>query len=149
MNRPLCRRGLQRGLRAQSHWEEGAIPVEFAAAVGMLLLPVFVLVMTVAPVVERRTVAGRAAAEAARAFVVADDEATGRAAAQSIIDQINVGHPFTLSLSLEGELERGAVVTATIDVAMPIVILPGVLELELGHYHANHQEEVDLLRSLP
>ena len=36
--------------------QTGAVPVEFAAAVGLLLLPVFVFVMTIAPVVERRTV---------------------------------------------------------------------------------------------
>jgi len=130
--------------------EAGAVPVEFAAAIGMLLLPVFVFVVTIAPVVERRTVAGRAAAEAARAFVVADDVAGGEAAARSLIDQINAGHPFTLTLSsLTGDLDRGSVITATVEVTMPVIIFPGVIEFDVADYTAMHEEEVDLFRSLP
>jgi Flp pilus assembly protein TadG len=130
--------------------DSGAVPVEFAAAIGFLLLPTFVLVMTIAPVVERKTVAGRAAAEAARAFVVADDVATGQSAAQSIVDQINADHPFTLTLSsLSGDLDRGSVVTATVEVSMPVIIFPTVIEVKVADYTATHQEEVDLFRSLP
>lgn len=130
--------------------DTAAVPVEFAAAIGMLLLPVFVFVVTIAPVVERRNVAGRAAAEAVRAFVVADDAAAGRAAAQSLVDQINAGHPFTLTLTgLTGELERGSVATATVAVSMPVIIFPGVIQVDVADYTASHQEEVDLFRSLP
>jgi len=134
----------------RSRSDSGAVPVEFAAAIGMLLLPVFVFVVTIAPVVERRTVAGRAAAEAARAFVVADDIASGRAAAKSLVDQINAGHPFTLTLTgLSGDLDRGTVVTATVEVAMPVIIFPGVIEVDVADFTATHREEVDLFRSLP
>ncbi|NNC92080.1 MAG: hypothetical protein HKN80_06275 [Acidimicrobiia bacterium] len=130
--------------------ESGAVPVEFAAAIALLLIPTFVFVVTIAPVVERKTVAGRAAAEAARAFVVADDVASGQAAAQSIVDQINADHPFTLTLkSLTGDLDRGSVVTATIEVTMPVIIFPAVIEVEVADYTATHQEAVDLFRSLP
>ena len=136
--------------RSEAGAEAGAVPVEFAAAIAMLLLPVFVFVVTIAPVVERRTVAGRAAAEAARAFVVADDVAGGEAAARSIVDQINAGHPFTLTLSsLTGYLDRGSVVSATVEVAMPVIIFPGVIEFDVADYTATHEEEVDLFRSLP
>lgn len=128
--------------------DAGAVPVEFAAAIGLLLVPVFVFVMTIAPVVERRNVAGRAAAEAARAFVVAADTASGRAAAQSIVDRVNASHPFTLSLTLAGDLERGSVVTATVDVDMPLVIFPGAAEVRIAAYSASHREEVDLFRSV-
>jgi len=127
--------------------DSGAVPVEFAAAIGLLVFPVFVFVMTIAPVVERRNVAGRAAAEAARAFVVAPDVAAGSAAAQSIIDQVNASHPFNLTLSLAGDLDRGATVTATVEVAMPLVIFPGVQISSVADYTATHVEEVDLLRS--
>jgi len=128
--------------------EAGAVPVEFAAAVGLLLLPVFVFVMTIAPVVERRTVAGRAAAEAARAFVIADDVASGLAAAQSIVDHINASQPFELSLDVDGDLERGSVVTAVVKVDMPLVIFPGAAEVQIAAYTATHREEVDLFRSV-
>lgn len=128
--------------------ERGAVPVEFAAAIGLLVFPIFVFVMTIAPVVERRNVAGRAAAEAARAFAVADDADSGRAAAQSLVDQINANHPFTLTLTLTGDLDRGSVITAEVDVAMPLVVFPGVETITVGNYSATHREEVDLFRSL-
>ena len=128
--------------------DNGAVPVEFAAAVGLLLLPVFVFVMTIAPVVERRTVAGRAAAEAARAFAVADDAPSGIAAARSIVEQIDANHPFDLTLSLTGDLDRGAVITAQVRVVMPVVLFPGVAGIEVADYTATHREEVDRFRSL-
>ena len=134
--------------RAARTSDEGAIPVEFAAAVGLLLLPVFVFVMTIAPVVERRNVAGRAAAEAARAFAVADDPVSGAAAATSIVDQIDANHPFDLALSLSGDLDRGSVITAQVQVAMPVVLFPGVASIDAADYTATHREEVDLFRSL-
>jgi Flp pilus assembly protein TadG len=136
-------------MRRHAGDDGGAIPVEFAAALGLLVLPVLVFVMTIAPVVERRTVAGRAAAEAARAFAVADDAATGLAAARSIVDQIDANHPFDLRLTLSGDLERGATVTAEVQVAMPVVIFPGVAAIDVADYRAVHREEVDLYRSLP
>ncbi len=130
--------------------DAGAVPVEFAAAVGMLLIPIFIFVVTIAPVVERRNVAGRAAAEAARAFVVADDTASGQTAAESIVDHINAGHPFTITLTgLAGDLERGSVVTATVEVSMPVIIFPGAIEVDVADYTARHNEVVDLFRSLP
>lgn len=130
--------------------DSGAIPVEFAAAIAVLLIPTFIFAVTIAPVVERKTVAGRAAAEAARAFVVADDIAGGQAAAQSIVDQINADHPFTVTLTgLSGDLDRGSVVTATIEVSMPVIIFPTVIEVDVADYTATHHEEVDLFRSLP
>jgi Flp pilus assembly protein TadG len=130
--------------------DSGAVPVEFAAAIGFLLIPTFIFAVTIAPVVERKAVAGRAAAEAARAFVLADDVATGQAAAQSIVDRINAGHPFTLTLSsLSGGLDRGSVVTATVEVSMPVIIFPTVIEIRVADYTATHQEVVELFRSLP
>lgn len=134
--------GLQRSC------QDGAVPVEFAAAVGLLLFPVLVFVMTIAPVVERRNVAGRAAAEAARAFAVADDAGSGAAAAQSIVDQIDANHPFDLTLRLTGDLDRGSVITAEVQVGMPVVVFPGVASIEIAEYTATHREDVDLFRSL-
>jgi hypothetical protein len=126
------------------------VPVEFAAAIGFLLIPTFIFVVTIAPVVERRMVAGRAAAEAARAFVLADDVARGQAAARSIVDQIDADYPFTLTLSrLTGDLGRGSVVTATVEVSMPVIIFPAVIEVTIGDYSATHQEVVDRFRSVP
>ena len=76
--------------------------------------------------------------------------AGGEAAARSLVDQMNAGHPFTLTLtSLSGDLDRGSVVTATVEVTMPLIIFPGVIEVDVADYTASHQEEVDLFRSLP
>ena len=79
---------------------------------------------------------------------MADDAASGRAAAQSIVDRINSSHPFALSLAVTGDLERGSVVTATVDVDMPLVIFPGAAEIRIAAYTATHREEIDLFRSV-
>lgn len=129
--------------------ERGVVQIEFVAAVGLLLFPVFVFVMTIAPVVERRTVAGRAAAEAARAYVLADSAAEATAAAQAIIDLIDAGHPYELTLRTEGAFDRGETITVSVDVSMPVVIFPGIAELGVIPYTATHQERIEDYRSLP
>jgi hypothetical protein len=40
-------------------------------------------------------------------------------------------------------------VTATVEVTMPVIIFPGVIEVDVADFTATHQEEVDLFRSLP
>ncbi|MFO7548914.1 MAG: hypothetical protein R6X29_08630 [Acidimicrobiia bacterium] len=60
--------------------QRGSIPVELAAAVGLLLIPTALLVLSFGPWLERRTLVRTAAAEAARLEVVSDgdEEAVAR-----------------------------------------------------------------------
>ena len=129
--------------------DSGAIQIEFLFAVGVLLFPIAVFVLTIAPVVERRNVAGRAAAEAARAYAVAPSESEALAAAAGIVDQIDGNYSFDLTLSLVGDFDRGGLVTATVAVTLPAIVFPGVGDAPGINYTASHQENIDLYRSLP
>ncbi len=129
--------------------DRGAIQIEFLFAVGILLFPIAVFALTIAPVVERRNVAGRAAAEAARAYAVAPSESEAVAAALAIVDQIDSNYSFDLSLSLAGDFDRGGLVTATVQVTLPAIVFPGVGDAPGVSYSASHRENIDLYRSLP
>ncbi len=129
--------------------DSGAIQIEFLFAVGVLLFPIVIFVLTIAPVVERRTVAGRAAAEAARAYAVAPTESEALAAAAAIIDQIDANYGFDFTYSVVGDFDRGGLVTATVTVSLPAIVFPGVGEAPGITYSATHQENIDLYRSLP
>ena len=129
--------------------DSGAIQIEFLFAVGILLFPIAVFVLTIAPVVERRNVAGRAAAEAARAYAVAPSESEALAAASAVVDQIDANYSFDLNLSLVGDFDRGGLVTATVQVMLPAIVFPGVGDAPGVNYSASHQENIDLYRSLP
>lgn len=130
--------------------EDGSAAIEFPAAVGLLLLPVAVFVLTIAPVSERRSVAAVAAAEAARAFVTAPTVEAGAAAASRVIAAINDNHDFAVTLtSLEGTLARGTNVTASVQVTLPVIAFPGVASLGGAEHTASHTEPVDLYRSIP
>ena len=129
--------------------DSGAIQIEFLFAVGVLLFPIAVFVLTIAPVVERRNVAGRAAAEAARAYAVAPSESEALAAAAAIVDQIDANYSFDLTFSLLGDFDRGGLVTAAVEVTLPAIVFPGVGDTPGVKYTAIHQENIDLYRSLP
>ena len=129
--------------------ENGAIQIEFLFAVGVLLFPIAVFVLTIAPIVERRNVAGRAAAEAARAYAVAASESEALAAAAAIVYQIDANHSFELSYSVVGDFDRGGLVTATVVVTLPAIVFPGIGDGPGITYTATHQENIDLYRSLP
>ena len=129
--------------------DTGAIQIEFLFAVGVLLFPIAIFVLTIAPVVERRNVAGRAAAEAARAYAVAPSESEAVAAAAAIVDQIDGNYGFDLTYTVVGDFDRGGLVTATVAVTLPAIVFPGLGEAPGITYTATHQENVDLYRSLP
>ena len=134
--------------------------MELGLAVGVLLLPVALAVLAFGPWSERRVFAEAAAAEAARAAVIQLDTSAG---SQVVMDMaLNHGlGPDLVRLSWcgaagsgQGEgpetctLDRGSVVTAEIEVWVPLVATPWgeVGGLWVG---ASHSERIDLYRSLP
>lgn len=130
--------------------EDGAAAIEFPAAVGLLLLPVAVFVLTIAPVSERRTVASIAAAEAARAYVTASSAEEAVMAAERVVAAIDGNHDFDVALTaLEGSLARGSTVSATVEVVLPVVTFPGIGQLGGMRHTAVHREPIDLYRSIP
>ena len=131
--------------------ERGAAAVELPLALGLILVPVALLVMTLPSWPERQTVARAAANEAARMVVLADSweegvedatEAVNRAAANASVD------PQDVSLSVEGSLARGSTVTAHVTARVPAIAVPGLGTLGAWSVSASHAERVDDYRSL-
>jgi hypothetical protein len=140
--------------------DRGHAAVEFALAVGVLLLPVALAVLSFGPWLEHRVVARAAAAEAARAAVVELDHVTGASVASSVI----TGHGLDLGSARLGwcgssptaiatpagscPLTRGSVAEATVQLWVPLISTPWGSVGGLWAT-ASHGEPVDLYRSLP
>ncbi len=139
--------------------DRGHAAVEFALAVGVLLLPVALAVLSFGPWLEHRVLARAAAAEAARAAVVELDHSAGMAMAMGVITGYGLD-PSSARLGWCGStptplnapagscpLTRGSVAEATVEVWVPLVSTPwgpvGGLWAS-----ASHSEPVDLYRSL-
>lgn len=139
--------------------ERGHAAVEFALAVGVLLLPVALVVTAFGPWSEQRVEAEAMAAEAARAAVLQLDQSAGQAQvladAESLgidISDIRVGWcgagPSSLAdASGACPLTRGSVVSVAIELWTPMITTPwgpvGGLWVS-----ADHAEPIDLYRSL-
>ena len=140
--------------------DRGHAVVEFALAVGVLLLPVALAVLSFGPWLEHRVIARAAAAEAARVAVVELDHSAGTAMATRVItghgldaDSARLGWCGSIPMSIEAPagscpLTRGSVTEATVEIWVPLVTTPwgpvGGLWAS-----ASHSEPVDLYRSLP
>lgn len=137
--------------------ERGHAGVEMALAVGVLLLPVALVVTGFGPWSERRVTAEAAAAEAARAAVLELSVEAGEATMMAILegqgivpDQVRVGWCGSApAISPAGTcpLQRGSVVTVTIELWAPLIETPwgpiGGLWVV-----GEHSEPIDLYRSL-
>jgi hypothetical protein len=128
--------------------ERGSVPVEFAAAIGLLLIPAVLLVMSFAPWVERQMMAREIARDVARSVVMnavveGADAMAGQAAVNYGVD------PEDVSVVVGGDLGRGGLVTATVTVRMPAMSIPGIGGFGSVTWSVHHTEQVDLYRSLP
>jgi hypothetical protein len=137
--------------------DRGHAAVELALAVGVLLLPVAIVVTGFGPWSETRVEAEAMAAEAARSAVLGLSQQAGLdivATATSMMgvdpDMVRVGW-CGAAPTVEGAgscpFQRGSVVTATIQVWVPLVSTPwGALG---GLWvSGEHSEPIDLYRSL-
>jgi hypothetical protein len=140
--------------------DRGHAAVELGLAVGALLLPVALAVLAFGPWSERRVFAEAAAAEAVRAAVIQLDTSAG----SQVVMDMAVNHglgPDLVRVSWCGAggsgpddvpdtctFDRGSVVTAEVEVWVPLVATPWgeVGGLWVG---TTHSEQVDLYRSLP
>lgn len=140
--------------------ETGHAAVELALAVGVLLLPAALFVLSLGPWLEARVTAKAIAAEAARGAAIDLDLAAGVDIAKSVVS--------TRGVSLEGvrlgwcgaapdemtspsgscTLVRGSVVAAEVEVWVPLITTPWG---PIGGFWtgAGHSEPVDLYRSIP
>lgn len=132
--------------------ERGASPIELALGVMLLVVPVAIMVLSVAPVFEHRNFARRAAAEAARTMVLTIGDPTAEALsvvdaqARSMgIDPANVTVVFCGGTACS--TDRGAVVT--VEVAVSVEELSSFLPIGDITVRAVHSEQVDMYRSRP
>lgn len=137
--------------------DRGHAAVELALAVGVLLLPVALVVTGFGPWSERRVEAEAAAAEAARSAVLELSHEAGVATALTITGSYGIpphlvrigwcGSDPATTPSGSCPLERGAVVTVSVEVWTPLVDTPwgpvGGLWVS-----GEHSEPIDLYRSL-
>ena len=132
----------------------GFVAAEWALAIGVIIIPVTLLVVSFPVWIERQSVARRAANEAARAFVLASSEGEGERAAGEVVEQIRQNYglaPGQLSApAIDGRLARGEVVTVSVTVTMPAISIP-LWEVSAGSWEwtATHAERVDDYRSFP
>ncbi|MBW3659265.1 MAG: hypothetical protein KY457_11545 [Actinobacteria bacterium] len=136
--------------------EEGLVAAEYAAGVGLLLLPVSILVLSL-PGWVGAVEAGRVAAQqAARAVVTADDHADGIAAAQRLAAETlaNRGVTQVGAVTFDGALRHRAgdepqeLVTATVVVRVPALQLPLIGSWAAFDRVVAHTQPVDRYRSI-
>ena len=143
-------------MRRRGRSDSGFIAVEYAAAIGLLLIPVTLLVVTLPKWPERQMIARVAAEEAVRAAVLANDWESGTAAGEDVAEQVvtNWGlEPDAITVTWPGEgtgpLSRDATVTVDVEVTMPALWIPAVGEFEWGPgWSVQHTEAVDKYRSI-
>jgi hypothetical protein len=132
--------------------ERGATPVELALGVMLLVVPVAIIVLSIAPVFENRNFVRRAAAEAARTMVLTTGDPAAEALAVVEAQARSMGiDPDSITVLLCGgetcAVERGAVVT--VDVTVLVEELSSLLPIGTITVHAVHSEQVDTYRSRP
>lgn len=146
--------------------ERGVAPIEFALAVGFLLIPMAVLVMSIAPWVERQSMARVAAGEAARVLVLSPGALPDEGAAASVVERIAMNHGLGVEdvevffcaggddvdiavkrLSHCASLERGETFSVEVRVRVPVATLLGLGTFGEGTVSSTVSEKVELFRS--
>jgi Flp pilus assembly protein TadG len=132
--------------------ERGATPVELALGVMLLVVPVAIVVLSIAPVFEHRNFARRAAAEAARTMVLSTGDPSAEALAVIEAQARSMAiDPGDVTVLLCGgaacPVDRGSVVT--VDVTVLVDELSSFLPIGTITVNAVHSEQVDMFRSRP
>lgn len=138
------------------HREAGFVAAEYAAGIGLLLLPVTLLVLSLPAWVEAQEAGRVAAQQAARAVVTAADHTSGverarRLAAEALA---NRGVEQVGDLGVHGALRHPAggtpqeLVTVTVTVRVPAVSLPLLGTWASFHRAVSHTQPVDRYRTI-
>lgn len=132
--------------------ERGATPVELALGVMLLVVPVAIVVLSIAPIFEHRNFARRAAAEAARTMVLSTGDPSAEALSVIEAQARSMGiESDNITVLLCGgtacTVDRGSVVT--VEVTVLVEELSSFLPIGTITVNAVHSEQVDLYRSRP
>ena len=126
--------------------------MELALGLMLLVVPVAIVVLSIAPVFEHRNFTRRAASEAARIMVLTTGDPVP-VALEAIMAQarsmgIDPGHVSVLFCGgVTCSVDRGTVVT--VDVAVEVEQLSAFLPVGTITVRSVHSEQVDLYRSRP
>lgn len=147
------------------HDEDGSAVIEFPLAVGFLLIPMAVLVMSIAPWVERQSMARVAAGEAARVLVLSSGTTPDQEAARQIVWRIAQNHGVDAEdvsvffcapedgsddekqLSRCPSLTRGDLIAVEVAVRVPAATVLGIGTFGEASVSARVTEQVELFRS--
>lgn len=138
--------------------ETGFAAAEWVVALGLIMLPMVMLVGSIAPWLARQTMGREISQEAARSLVLADDLESGLAAAERVADAILANYGLSeddfefLSIRTEPEgpvLARGMEVVVEVRVRVPALTIPGIGSVAEVWWHTRHVEHVDDFRSFP
>ncbi len=121
------------------------------------MIPVAVIVLSLAPWYERAGIASLAAQEAARAAVLADDWDGALERALEVVDAVERARCGDVERCLELDitsttprsLRRGSVVTVEVTVMLPVAVIPFLGSVGGFEFSTTHTETVDPYRSLP
>lgn len=144
-------------LRTRLRADDGFTAAEFAAGVGLLVLPVALLVLSLPAWAETQQAGRLAAQQAARAIVTADDHPAGLAHAEALAAEIlaRSGVERVGPLQVDGELAPAVdatvqrVVTVTVTVRMPTIAVPLVGRWLAFDHPVSHSQPVDRYRDHP
>lgn len=135
----------------------GFTVAEFAAGVGLLVLPVTLLVTSLPTWIETREAARVAAQQAARAVVTAPDRATGVAAGSALASEVLANRDVVMRgpVAVDGVVgppvtgAAPSLVTVTVTVEMPALTVPFVGAWAAFDHAVSHTQPVDRYRSFP
>ena len=138
--------------------QQGLAVVEWTLGIGLIVLPVAVLVASLAPWFHQASMARTMAQEAARVLVLADEWPAGTEAAEVMARQIARNHGVDddqwcgassgcVSVRFDGSLDRADEVIVTVSVPMAGVTVPFIGSALGFQWSTDHAERVDDYRS--
>ena len=130
--------------------EGGHVAIEFALAIGVLLLPVVLLVAALPSWVERQhaaSVAAREAASVAAGAYPGDGRDAARLAALEAVTNYGVA-PTDIDVAfVRYDVRRGGTVSARVTIEMPAVVVPDIGTVGGFAWSATHSRRIDDYRS--
>ena len=144
--------------------QAGFTTPEWLLGIGLIIMPVIVIVASIAPWHQRANMATLIAQEAARTMVLATDWESGEIEARDLAVEIAANHGFDSNEwcsspapgclwigfggNAPGILQRGTEISVRVEVPIPGVVVPGVAEVARFQWSQSHTERVDDYRSI-
>jgi len=138
--------------------DDGLAAAEWVVALGLAVLPMIMVVASIAPWLARQTMGRAISQEAARTLALADDWGAGVAKARAVGDEIarNYGlehdeWEFVSMATDPGDvgLMRGVDVEVEVRVRIPALTIPALGSIADVWWTTSHVEHVDDFRSFP